>query len=54
MLDADQVLSIFCYVIVGARIEHLHSHLFFMDNFSTSSQMISIFGYFVSVMNCAV
>ena len=54
MLDADQVLSIFCYLIVGTKIEHLHSHLFIMDNFSTSSQMISIFGYYLSVMNCAV
>ena len=25
-----------------------------MDNFSTNSQMISIFGYYLSVMNCAV
>ena len=54
MLDADQVLSIFCYVIVHAKIEHLHAHLFMVDTFSTSSQMISIFGYYLSVMNCAV
>lgn len=28
VLDADQVLSIFCYIISRARVEHLHSHLF--------------------------
>lgn len=54
VLDADQVLSIFCFVIVSAKIQHLHSHLFIVDNFSTSSQMISIFGYYLSVMNCAI
>jgi len=54
MLDADQVLSIFCYIIVSAKIDNLHTHLFILDNFSTSSQMISIFGYYLSVMNCAV
>ena len=54
VLDADQVLSIFCYIIVGARVQHLHTHLFLLDNFATSSQMISIFGYYLSVMNCAV
>ena len=54
MLDADQVLAIFCYVIVGADIEHLHSHLFMLDNFATNSQMISMFGYYLSVMNCAI
>lgn len=54
MLDADQVLSIFCYIIVGAKVEHLHSHLFILDNFATSHQMISMTGYYLSVMNCAV
>ena len=54
VLDADQVLAVFCYVIVSAKIEHLHSHLFILDHFSTNSQMISIFGYYLSVMNCAV
>jgi len=40
--------------LIGAKVEHLHSHLFILDNFSTSSQMISITGYYLSVMNCAV
>ena len=54
MLDADQVLSIFCYIIVGSKISNIFTHLFILDHFSTSSQMISIFGYYLSVMNCAV
>jgi hypothetical protein len=53
-LDADQVLSIFCYIIVKARVEHLHSHLFILDNFATSNQMISMTGYYLSVITCAV
>jgi len=54
MLDADQVLAIFCYIIVNSNIAHLHAHLFILDNFATSSQLISVFGYYNSVMNCAV
>jgi thiamine pyrophosphokinase len=54
MLDADQVLSIFCYLIVGARVDHLHTHLFILDNFSSSHQMISMTGYYLSVIRCAV
>ena len=54
MLDADQILSIFCYLIVGARVEHIHTHLFLLDNFASSHQMIEMTGYYLSVMNCAV
>ena len=54
MLDADQVLSIFCYILVGARVENLLSHLFILENFATSHQMISMSGYYLSVINCAV
>ena len=54
VLDADQVLSIFCYIISRARVEHLHSHLFTLEHFATSHQMISMSGYYFSVMNAAV
>jgi len=54
MLDADQVLSIFCYIITHAKIQNLHSHLFILDNFATSHQMISVTGYYLSVITCAV
>jgi hypothetical protein len=54
MLDADQVLSIFCYIIVGARVENLLSHLFILENFATNHQMISMSGYYLSVVNCAI
>lgn len=42
MLDADQVLSIFCYLIVGARVDHLHTHIFILDHFATSHYMMSM------------
>ena len=54
MLDADQVLSIFCYILVHARVEHLLSHLFILENFATNHQMISMSGYYLSVINCAI
>jgi hypothetical protein len=54
MLDADQVLSIFCYILVGAHLEHLLAHLFILENFATGHQLISMGGYYVSVINCAV
>ncbi len=54
MLDADQVLSIFCYLIVGARVDHLHTHIFILDHFATSHQMMSMTGYYLSVIRGAV
>lgn len=54
VLDADQILSIFCYIIVGARVEHLHSHLFMLENFATDHQLISVTGYYYSVLTCAL
>lgn len=54
MLDADQVLSIFAYIIVAARVEHLHTQLFILDNFATGLQMMASTGYYLSVINCAV
>lgn len=54
MLDADQVLAIFCYIIVGARVPNLLAHLFLLENFATGHQMISVSGYYVSVVSGAV
>jgi hypothetical protein len=54
MLDADQVLSIFAYIIVAARVEHLHTQLFLLDNFANGFQMINMTGYYMAVLNCAV
>lgn len=53
-MDADQVLSIFCYILVKARVENLLSHLFILENFATNHQMISMSGYYLSVINCAI
>lgn len=54
LLDADQVLSIFCFIIAKAQIPHLHAHLFLLENFSTNHQMMTISGYYMSVLSCAV
>jgi len=54
MLDADQVLSIFAYIIIQANINNLHTQLFILDNFATGHQMMAVTGYYLSVINCAV
>ena len=54
MLDADQVLSIFAYIIVAARVDHLHTHLFLFDNFANGFQMTNMTGYYMAVLNCIV
>ena len=54
MLDADQVLSIFCYILVHAKVQQLLSHIFILENFATNHQIISISGYYLSVINCAI
>lgn len=54
LLDADQMLSLFCYMIVKADIPNLHAHLFILENFSTSHQKMSVSGYYMSVLGCAV
>jgi uncharacterized membrane protein HdeD (DUF308 family) len=54
MLDADQVLSIFAYIIVAARVDHLHTQLFILDSFATGLQSINMTGYYTAVLNCAV
>lgn len=54
MIDADQVLSIFCYVLSLNRVPDLHSHMFMIDQFSTEHQKISMSGYYFSVLECAI
>lgn len=54
VLDADQILSIFCYILANARVPHLHTHLFILENFSTDHQLISVTGYYYSVLTCAL
>lgn len=27
-LDADDMLSIFCYILANSRVAHIHTHLF--------------------------
>ena len=54
MLDADQVMSIMSYILVGARVNNIHSHLFLLDCFATDHQQISVTGYYLSVLSGAV
>lgn len=35
VLDADQILSIFCYILSLNPIENLHAHLFIIEHFAT-------------------
>ena len=54
VLDADQILSIFCYVLSVSAIKDLHSHLFIIEHFATDHQLISVTGYYYSVLTCAI
>ena len=54
VLDADQILSIFCYVLTVEPIKYLHSHLFIVEHFATDHQLISVTGYYYSVLTCAI
>ena len=48
------MLSIFCYILSKAKISHLHAHLLMLENFATSHQLMSMAGYYMSVVNCAI
>lgn len=54
VLDADQILSIFCYILTVEPLKNLHSHLFMVEHFATDHQLISVTGYYYSVLTCAI
>ena len=54
MLDADQILPIFCYILTVIPVSHLQSHLFMVEHFATDHQLISVTGYYYSVLTCAI
>ena len=54
VLDADQILSIFCYILTVQPLKNLHSHLFIIEHFATDHQLISVTGYYYSVLTCAI
>ena len=53
-MDADQVLSIFCYLVARAKITDIHTHLYILEQFATQHQMISATGYYYSVITGAI
>lgn len=54
MIDADQVLSIFTYILCQSRVRNVEAHLQIIENFSNEEQLLSITGYYYSVLLCAV
>ena len=54
VIDADQILSVFCYILANTNIPHIYSHIFILDNFSSDQQLISVSGYYFSVLTCAL
>ena len=54
MLDADQVLSIFCYILSMNRVPNIYAHMFIIEQFATEHQKISMSGYYFSVLECAI
>jgi ribosomal protein L37E len=53
MIDADQVLSIFTYILCMSRVRNIGVHLRIIENFSSSEQLLSVTGYYFSVLLCA-
>jgi hypothetical protein len=35
VVDADQILSIFTYIIVGSRVKRIYTHLKVIENFAS-------------------
>lgn len=54
MIDADQILSIFCYILSVNKIDYINSHMFIIDQFATDQQKMSMAGYYFSVISCAI
>lgn len=54
MIDADQILSIFCYILSIKKIDYINSHMFIIDQFATDYQKMSMAGYYFSVISCAI
>jgi len=50
LLDADQVFTIFSYVVIRSQLIDLHSHLDVIENFSSEDQLMSATGYYYSVI----
>ena len=49
-LDADQVLSIFCYIVIRSQLKELYTHLNVIEHFSGEGQLRSETGYYYSVL----
>lgn len=54
LLDADQVLTIFSYIVIRSQLTDLHSHLDIVENFSSEDQLMSATGYYYSVILSSV
>ena len=53
-LDADQVLSIYSYILIKSRVKNLNSHLNIIEMFSSEGQLLSETGYYFSVISTAL
>lgn len=54
LMDADQVLTIFSYIVMKSRVENLLSHLDIIETFSSEDQQMSAIGYYYSVILSSV
>ena len=54
MVDSDQILTIFIYIIIHAKIYNLQTHLRFVENFCTEEQLLSETGYYSKVAEGAL
>jgi hypothetical protein len=54
LMDADQVLTIFSYVVIKSQLVDISNHLDVVENFSSEDQLMSATGYYYSVILSSV
>lgn len=54
MVDSDQILTIFIYIILHSNVYNLKTHLRFIENFCTEEQLMSETGYYSKVAEGAL
>ena len=54
MVDSDQIISIFIFIILQAKVNNLKTHLRFISNFCTQEQLLSETGYYSTVAEGAL
>ena len=53
-VDGDELIKIFCYIIIKAKMPEILSHLSFIKNFTTKDTKTSMIGYYYNTIEAGV